>query len=127
MLLVLAGGCGSGGRTEPVAKLEGAVMIGGKPLPADAEGIITFMPATRGEAPPVQAKIASGQYKADKVPKGQVLATFNITKMTGKMLKTSPDDIHPTPERINLVPEASRMGVKFEVQGDNPKQDFDLK
>lgn len=110
-----------------MAKLEGAVLIGGKPLPADAEGAIIFMPAARGEAPPVQAKIAAGRYKAENVPKGQVVATFHITRLTGQMLKTSPDDIHPTPERIDLVPEAMRAGVKVEVQGDNAQQDFDLK
>ncbi len=126
-LLMLVAGCGSTGRTEPVATLEGNVTIGGKPLPADAEGTVIFMPATRGEAPPVRAKIVAGHYKAEKVPKGQVTATFQISRLTGKMLKTSPDDIHPTPERIDLVPEASRAGVKFEVQGDNPHQDFDLK
>jgi hypothetical protein len=108
-------------------KLDGSVTIGGKPLPADAEGLIIFMPAARGEAPPAQATIASGRYKAEKVPKGQVTATFNISRLTGKMLKTSPDDIHPSPERIDLVPEASKAGVKIEVQNDNPKQDFDLK
>ncbi len=127
MLLVLVTGCGPAGRTEPVANLEGTVTIGGKPLPADAEGTVTFMPAVRGEAPPVQAKIAAGHYKAEKVPKGQVTATFQISRVTGKMLKTSADDIHPTAERIDLVPEAWRVGKKFEVQGDNPHQDFDLK
>src|SRR5689334_22943420 len=107
-LLFVSAGCGSAGRTEPVAKLEGSVMIGGKPLPADAEASVLFMPAARGEAPPVQAKIDAGHYKAESVPKGQVLATFHISRLTGKMLKTSPDDIHPTPERIDLVPEGSR-------------------
>ena len=119
MVLVLSAGCGSAGRTEPVAKLEGNVLIGGKPLPADAEGSVVFMPAARGEAVPTQAKIAAGHYKAEYVAKGQVLATFHIMRLTGKMLKTSPDDIHPTPERIDLVPQAAQAGVKIEVQGDN--------
>jgi len=127
ILLVLAAGCGTAARTEPVATLEGTVTISGKPLPADAEGTVVFMPAARGEAPPSQAKIVAGHYKAEKAPKGQIAATFQISRLTGKMLKTSPDDIHPTPERINLVPEASRSGIKFEVQGDNAHQDFELK
>ena len=127
MLLLLAAGCGPAGRTEPVATLEGTVTIGGKVLPADAEGTVTFMPAVRGEAPPVQAMIVAGHYKAEKVPKGQIAATFQISRVTGKMLKTSADDIHPTPERIDLVPEAWRKGMKVDVQGDNPHQDFDLK
>ncbi len=126
-LLIIAAGCGSAARTEPVAKLEGTVTIGGKPLPSDAEGSVTFMPTARGEAPPAQAKIAAGHYKAENVAKGQVLATFHISRLTGKMLKASPDDVHPTPERIDLVPEASRAGVKVEVQGDTSQQNFDLK
>jgi hypothetical protein len=126
-LLIIAAGCGSAARTEPVAKLEGTVTIGGKPLPSDAEGSVTFMPTARGEAPPVQAGLAAGHYKAENVPKGQVTATFHISRLTGKMLKASPDDIHPTPERIDLVPEALRAGLKVEVKGDNPRQDFDLK
>jgi hypothetical protein len=127
LLLVLTAGCGPSARTEPVAKLEGNVTIGGKPLPADAEGTVIFMPAARGEAPPAQAKLAVGHYKAENVPKGQVLATFHISRLTGKMLKTSPDDIHPTPERVDLIPESLRAGVKVEVQGNNPHRDFDLK
>ena len=127
LLLLLAAGCGSVGHTEPVATLEGMVTIGGKPLPADAQGTVTFMPAARGEAPPAQAKIIAGHYKAEKAPKGQITATFQISRLTGKMLKTSPDDIHPTPERIDLVPEAWKAGIKIEVKADNPHQDFDLK
>jgi hypothetical protein len=126
-ILILATGCGSATRTEPVVKLEGSVTIGGKPLPADAEGSIIFSPAARGEAPPAQARIVAGHYKVENSPKGQVQATFNITRLTGKMVKNSPDDVHPTPERINLVPEASRAGVKLNVESNNAQQDFDLK
>ena len=125
--LIALSGCGQAGRTEPVVKLEGNVSISGKPLPADAEGTVIFMPAALGEAPPAQAKIVGGHYKAEKVAKGQVLATFQISRLTGNMLKTSPDDIHPTPERIDLVPKGSRAGVKFEVQSDSSSQNFDLK
>jgi hypothetical protein len=127
LLLVLLSGCGSRARSEPVARLEGNVTIGGKPLPADAEGSVIFMPAARGEAPPVQAAIKGGRYRAEKVPVGQVLATFHIARPTGKLLRDSPSDPHPTPERIDLVPPASGGGVKIEVRGDNPHQDFDLK
>jgi hypothetical protein len=126
-LLPLLSGCGPAPRGEPVAKLEGNVTVGGKPLPNDAEGSLVFSPAKLGEAPPVQAKLAGGHYQTDRAPEGQVVVTFQITRRTGKMLKTSPDDIHPTPERVNLVPQASRDGLRIEVHGDNPKQDFDLK
>jgi hypothetical protein len=126
LLLALASGCGPRARTEPVARLEGTVTIAGKPLPADADGSIVFAPTAQGQAPPVQAKLAAGSYKADRVPQGQVTVMFHIMRSTGKMLKTSPDDIHPTPERIDLVPPASRDGVKIEVKGDNLQQNFDL-
>ena len=101
--------------------------IGGKAPPDDADGTLVFSPAAQGEAPPCQAKIVNGHYRADKVPQGRVVVTFHILRSTGKMLKTSPDDIHPTPERIDLVPQAARGGLRVEVQGDNPQQDFDLK
>jgi hypothetical protein len=126
-LFVLLCGCGPASRSEPVARLEGNVTVHGKPLPEDAEGSLVFSPAKLGEAPPCQAKLVGGHYLADKVPRGQVTVAFLITRRTGKMLKTSPDDIHPTPERINLVPEALRDGLHIEIQGDNAKQDFDLK
>jgi hypothetical protein len=125
--LSLLYGCGPASPSEPVSKLEGTVTVGGKPLPEDAEGSLGFSPAKLGEAPPCQAKLVGGRYRSDRVPQGVVVVTFQITRRTGKMLKTSPDDIHPTPERINLVPEAVRGGLRIEVQADNPNQDFDLK
>ena len=127
LLLALTAGCGAASHSQAVVKLEGNVTVGGKPLPDDAEGSLVFSPAKLGEAPPCQAKLAGGHYQADKVPQGQVVITFQITRRTGKMLKTSPDDIHPTPERINLVPEASQAGVRVEVKGDKPTRDFDLR
>jgi hypothetical protein len=78
------------------------------------------------KAPPVQAAVKGGRYRAEKVPVGQVLATFHIARRIGKMLKSSPADPHPTPERLDLVPAAARSGVKVEVKGDNSHQDFDL-
>ena len=97
-LLPLLSGCSPASHSETVAKLEGNVTVGGKPLPEDAEGTLVFSPAKLGEAPPCQAKLVSGHYVADKVPQGQVTVTFLITRRTGKMLKASPDDIHPTPK-----------------------------
>jgi len=123
---MLAGGCRSS-QSSPVAKLEGNVTIGGKPLPADAEGSLAFMPAARGEARPARATLAGGHYKADDVPVGLVQVTFNITRKTGKMLMGPNDPVHQSPERIDLVPEAARSGMQIEVKGDNPHQDFDLK
>jgi hypothetical protein len=126
VVLALAAGCGHAPHTESIVKLEGNVTIGGKPLPADAEGSIVFSPTARGEAPPVQAKIVAGHYKVENAPKGQVQATFNITRLTGKMIKNAADDVHPMAERINLVPEAARTGKSFAVQGDNLQMNFDL-
>lgn len=126
LLLALTAGCGRSAHNESVAKLTGNVTIGGKPLPDDAEGSLIFSPAAQGEAPPVQAKLVAGHYESPSVPKGQVLVTFHIARLTGKMLKSSPNDVHPTPERIDLVPQASRAGMRIEVTGDNPQQDFNL-
>jgi hypothetical protein len=127
LLSLLLSGCGARARTEPVARLEGNVTVAGQPLPADAEGSVIFMPTATGEAPPAQAVIKAGHYRAEKVPVGQVLAAFHIARPTGKLLKDSPTDPHPTPERLDLVPPGSRSGLKIEVQGDKPHQDFDLK
>ena len=126
LALTLAGSCRSS-QTAPVAKLEGNVTIGGKPLPADAEGSLAFMPAARGEAPAVRATLAGGHYKADKVPVGSVQVTFDIMRKTGKMITTPGDNVHQSPELINLVPEAARSGMQIEVKGDNSQQNFDLK
>ncbi len=126
LALTLAGGCRSS-QTAPVAKLEGNVTIGGKPLPADAEGSLAFVPAARGEAPPAKALLVGGHYKADNVPVGSVQVTFDITRKTGKMLMSPNDPVHQSPELINLVPEAARSGMQIEVKGNNSQQNFDLK
>lgn len=117
-------GCGPAARTEPVAKLEGTVMIGGKPLPGKVDASIVFRGPDKGQAPPARAQIEAGRYRTEKAPVGHVLAIFSIMQLTGKVIT---EDEHSYPERINLVPEKSRNGVSIDVKGDNAHQDFDLK
>lgn len=128
MLAVAAtAGCGHSGRSAPVARLAGTVTVNGKPLPADAEGAITFMSAVRDQAAPSQVRLSGGSYEADAVPIGQVNVLFSITRLTGRMVteKDAPRGT-PYPEREILVPAKCREGIPLQVTGDNLQQNFDL-
>ena len=126
LLLVLAG-CGSSNRSEPIVRLQGNVTVNGQPLPADAVGSVIFMPRVPGQAPATEARIEGGHYQTDNAPRGDITALFHINRATGKMIKDTPNDEHPHPEQENLVPEKLRAGIRTNVTGDNPHQDFDLR
>ncbi len=120
-------GCGEGGGGKPTAHLAGSVTASGKPLPDDAEGHIQFMPDSGGSAAPTSAEIVDGKYDAKAVPLGEVTAIFNITRLTGRMVREdNAPGATPYPERENLVPKKHRAGVKLTVEGDNDAHDFDL-
>jgi hypothetical protein len=131
LILVLAAaliaGCGPAAPSLPVARLAGKVTVNGRPLPADAEGAITFMSAARSQAPPIQVRLSGDSYTADAVPIGHVSVLFNITRLTGRMVheKDAPRGT-PFPEREILVPANCREGIPIEVTGDNLHQNFDL-
>jgi hypothetical protein len=127
VLLAAMAGCGPSGSSAPVARLAGTVTVNGKPLPADAEGTVTFMSIALNQAAPTQVRISGGSYKANAVPIGQVLVLFNITRLTGRLV-TEKDAPRGTPflEREILVPVKCREGISLQVSGDNLQQDFDL-
>jgi hypothetical protein len=127
LLLLVAAGCTPAKRSEPVAKLEGKVMINGQPLPPDATGSVIFKPRTRGQAPDAVGRIRDGHYRTDKAPVGDVTVIFRISRATGKIIKETPDDAHPHPELQDLVPQSAEDGLRINVTGDNPNQDFDLR
>jgi hypothetical protein len=119
-------GCGKRGPALPVARWEGTVTVGGKALPGDAAGTIIFMPSGGGgQAPPSNAAIVDGRYRADEVPLGKVTVIFNITRLTGQMVIDSTGH-DPYPEREDLVPEQHRQGIAVEVAGDDVARNFDL-
>lgn len=128
VLCLAASGCGKSGSEFPVARLEGTVTINGQPLPADAEAWIQFMPTGGGgQAPPARSPIVDGRYVAENVPLGSVLVTFNITRLTGRMVvEDNAPGGTPDPERENLVPESCRQGIPLEIGGNEEKRDFDL-
>ena len=120
-------GCGKGAGGKPTAHLAGSVTVNGAPLPDDAEGYVQFMPDAGGSAPPTSTDIVDGKYDAEAVPLGEVTAIFNITRLTGRMVREdNAPGATPYPERENLVPKKHRSGVKLTVDGDNDAHNFDL-
>ena len=128
IVCLMALGCGKSGSEFPVARLEGTVTINGRPLPADAEGWVQFMPSGGGgQASPARSQIVDGRYLAENVPLGKILVIFTVTRLTGRMVVE--DNVPggtPDPERENLVPESCRQGIPLEISGDEEKRDFDL-
>lgn len=126
MMMFAVVGC-SKQTDSTTAHLMGTVTVGGKPLPDDAEGYIQFMPDGGGQAPPSSTDIVAGKYDAEKVPLGSVTAIFNITRLTGRMVREdNAPGATPYPERENLVPKKRQAGVTISVEGDNDAHDFDL-
>jgi len=126
VLLLPLVGCGTASN-DSVAHLAGTITINGEPLPADAEGYIQFMPSQGGQAAPASTDVKDSQYDAQNVPKGKVTVIFNITRLTGRMVRE--DNVptaSPYPERENLVPRKHRSGLQIDVQGDNDAMDFEL-
>ena len=124
--LVTTFGCGQDEK-RATAHLAGNVTVGGESLPADAEGYIQFMPDAGGQAAPTSTSIVAGKYDVEQVPLGNVTAIFNITRLTGKMVREdNAPGATPYPERENLVPPKRQAGVKIQVKGDNDAHDFDL-
>lgn len=115
-------GCGGGSSSRNTAHLEGTVTIGGQPLPADAEGAITFRSDSGGAA---TAPIKEGRYDSPATPKGAVKAYFSISKPTGKTYKSERTGAEIV-ETISIVPASVSSGVDVEVSGDNSEQNFDL-
>ena len=126
-MVVAAIGCGGGNGNGKTAHLSGGISVRGKALPDDAEGYVQFMPDAGGQAAPTSVTIEDGKYDAPEVPKGSVTAIFNITRLTGRMVREDNfPGATPYPERENLVPAKHQAGVKIQVEGDNDAHNFDL-
>lgn len=121
LLVSFAVGCGSD--TAPTATLSGAVTIGGKAVPSEAEASITFRPKSGG--PSVSVPIVDGRYTSDDIPKGAVIVMFHISCPTGPV-KVSQRTGQEYQEMANLVPTHMTGGVALDISGDNPEQDFAL-
>jgi hypothetical protein len=115
-------GCGGGSSSGNTAHLEGTVTLGGQPLPADAEGAITFRSDSGGAA---TAPIKAGRYDSPATPKGTLKAYFSISKPTGKTYKSERTGADVA-ETISIVPASVSGGVDVEVSDDNSEQNFDL-
>lgn len=115
-------GCGGGSSAGDTAHLQGTVTIGGQPLPADAEGAITFRNAA-GKA--ATAPIVQGRYDSPETPKGAVKAYFTISKPTGKTFKSERTGTEVA-ETISIVPANVVGGIDVDATTDNSSQNFDL-
>jgi hypothetical protein len=127
LLAVLAAGCGKPGPSYPSARWEGTVTLQGKPIPAEAEAYVQFFPnGGGGQAPPASVPIMQGRYRAERVPLGKVTVVFNITRLTGRMVREdNAPGATPYAEREILVPPSLRAGIPAEVTGDQ-QRDFNL-
>ncbi len=97
--------------------------IGGQPLPAGADGGVTFRPT--GEGQQAFARIVDGRYDSPNTPVGPVKAFFSISAPTGRMIAS--DRTGETyPQTENIVPAKYGAGLDLEVVGDNLEQNFDL-
>jgi hypothetical protein len=122
-------GCGQSSNSGPVAHWQGKVTIGGQPVPADAQGRISFMPKLTQpgqKAKPSSAEIVGGKYDAPNVPLGPVTVSFNIVRWSGKTVTAGTDSTRPMPKWDFLVPEKYRDGIPFEVEEGELTKDFDL-
>jgi hypothetical protein len=120
---IASAGCGGG--APPTAHLQGKVTIDGQPLPADAEGSISFQPSTGDQTRAVVASIVNSTYDSPQTPTGQVLVRISVTQPTGGMLDNGRGD--PSPEYRDIVPPGAASAIELEVAGDKDDQNFDLK
>ncbi|MCH2114086.1 MAG: DUF1559 domain-containing protein [Pirellulales bacterium] len=109
LVLTFALGCQKPVGTDTV-HLWGKVTIDGKNLPSDADGNILFMTTGVGQAPPSSVDIQGSTYDAESVPKGNVNVIFNITRLTGRMVR---EDNAPVPDEI------ARCILKADVYASN--------
>jgi hypothetical protein len=118
-------GCGEGA-TRDTAHWAGKVTLDGEPVPATAQGAITFQPAAGNKGKAVTVAIVNGAYDSRITPRGQVTATVSLSMPTGKTYKserTGQDVAELSP--VTLSPEQSQ-GIALTVDGDEANHDFAL-
>jgi hypothetical protein len=120
---IVSSGCGDA--ASKTVRLQGAVTLAGKPLPDDAQGSITFRPATSQQAPAVTVPIAGGRYDSPNTPAGKVKVYFNVQAPTGRTYKSERAG-GQVAEMQDVVPEKYAQGLDLDVAGDSDEQNFDL-
>jgi hypothetical protein len=103
--------------------VSGEVRIDGNAVP---RGFITFSPTTKDQGPVVGAPIEDGKYRCDRVPVGNLTATFiaqaaEPTTVYDIVTKTK----HEIPK--NILPPEYNASVPVEIAAGNNHRDFELK
>jgi hypothetical protein len=125
MLACACLGCG-GSATSDTAHWTGKVTLDGQPVPATAQGAITFQPAADNKGKAITVAIVNGAYHSRITPLGQVTAIVSLNMPTGKTYKserTGQDVAELSP--VTLTPEQSQ-GIALTVDGDEANHDFSL-
>jgi hypothetical protein len=111
--------------SKPTAHLQGTVTIGGKEVPADADAIITFNPATVDQSRSSSSRIENGKFSVPDAPVGRVIVGFIIQQPTGEMKAFAPG-ARPEMQYRNLVPKEKQKGIEIEIKGDQSDLTFNL-
>jgi hypothetical protein len=114
---------GCGGSPYNSGSVSGEVRIDGNAVP---RGFITFSPTTKNQGPVVGASIEDGKYRCDRVPVGNLTATFiaqaaEPTIVYDIVTKTK----HEIPK--DILPPKYNAGLPVEIAAGNNHRDFDLK
>lgn len=115
-------GCGKSGPASPTTTLEGMVRLDGQPVP---EGVISFLPQGKKQAPATKADIREGRYSAQQVPIGPVLVMIRAPKKTGK-IESIPQSKSQYEEVVETIPQKYLSGIPLDVTEDMKTKDFDL-
>jgi hypothetical protein len=123
MIMTLTG-CGKNS-TDKTAHWSGEITLGGKPLPDDAEGSITFRPLSPKGGQAVTVRIENGSYDSPLTPKGKIIAYFDINQPTGRTFHS--DRVgKDVPETKSIVPAGPAQGMEFNVTGDKSDANIGL-
>ncbi len=122
VVLTLTWGCSSESAATakfPSARLEGAVLLDGKPID---EGTIQFIPANKEAGPVTQAVILQGRYVAPRVPlgKGSVQIFAKAPEPPANVTSAY------QPPKVAQIPERYQKGIPIEVKEDKADFDFDM-
>lgn len=120
MTLMAVAGCG---HPRPV-RLQGAVTLAGRPLPADAEAFIVFATGAN-RATSVSVPIVGGRYDSPCTPRGDATVFFEINQPVGPE-RTSDRTGLTYRDVVTLVPARYATGVPIRVEADDSSRDFDL-
>jgi hypothetical protein len=80
--LAVAAGC-TDSSGPPTAHLAGVVTIDGKPIPGEAQTLITFRPTLADQANAASAPIVDGRFDVPAAPLGAIRVNFHIQMPIG--------------------------------------------